>query len=83
VSRLFGPYEWQFTKRAEFTQGLEYLRSFEDNSIWKFNSETALIVAITDVFALKVSYPVLYNHDPRPSVATVTRTSERTPGCKR
>lgn len=72
--RLAGQYEWQFTEKAKFTQGLEYLQNFEDNSAWKFNSETAVIVSITDVFALKVSYSVLYNNDPRPSSLKETDT---------
>ena len=57
--RLFGKYEWAFTEKAKFSQGLEYLQSFKDGSTWKLNSETALIVAITDILALKVSYSVL------------------------
>ena len=64
--RLFGKYEWAFTDKTKFSQGLEYLQSFKDSSTWKLNSETALISAITDIVALKVSYLVFYNNDPRP-----------------
>ena len=64
--RLFGNYEWAFTDKTKFSQGLEYLQSFKDSSTWKLNSETALISAITDIVALKVSYLVFYNNDPRP-----------------
>jgi putative salt-induced outer membrane protein YdiY len=33
----------------------------------KLNSETALVTAITDILALKISYSIFYNNDPRPS----------------
>ena len=72
--RLFGKYEWAFTDKTKFSQGLEYLQSFKDSSTWKLNSETALITAITDILALKVSYSVFYNNDPRPSDLDETDT---------
>jgi len=72
--RLFGKYEWAFTDKTKFSQGLEYLQSFKDSSTWKLNSETALISAITDIIALKVSYSVFYNNDPRPSDLDETDT---------
>jgi len=72
--RLFSKYEWAFTDKTKFSQGLEYLQSFKDSSTWKLNSETALISAITDILALKVSYSVFYNNDPRPSDLDETDT---------
>ena len=65
--RLFGKYEWAFTEKTKFSQGLEYLQSLEDSANWKFNSNTALITALTDILALKLSYALLYNNDPRPT----------------
>jgi putative salt-induced outer membrane protein len=65
--RFFGNYEWAFTEKTKFSQSLEYLQSLEDSATWKFNSKTALITALTDILALKVSYSVFYNNDPRPS----------------
>jgi putative salt-induced outer membrane protein len=65
--RLFGKYEWMFTEKTKFSQGIEYLQSFKDGKTWKINSESALITAITDILALKISYSVLYNNDPRPN----------------
>jgi len=65
--RLFGKYEWAFTEKTKFSQALEYLQSFKDSSMRKLNSETALVTAITDIMALKISYSILYNNDPRPS----------------
>lgn len=72
--RLFGKYEWAFTEKTKFSQGLEYLQSLEDSATWKFNSITALITALTDILALKISYSVLYNNDPRPSGLEKTDT---------
>jgi putative salt-induced outer membrane protein len=72
--RLFGKYEWAFTEKTKFSQGLEYLQSFKDSSIWRLNSETALVTAITDILALKISYSVYYNNDPRPSDLDETDT---------
>ncbi len=65
--RLFGKYEWAFTEKTKFSQGLEYLQSLKDSGTWMLNSETALISAITDMLAIKISYSVFYNNDPRPS----------------
>jgi putative salt-induced outer membrane protein YdiY len=68
-----------FTEKTKFSQGLEYLQSFKNGDTWKLNSETALVTAITDILALKISYTVFYNNDPRPSdldeVDTIFATS--------
>jgi putative salt-induced outer membrane protein YdiY len=73
-SRLFAKYEWQFTEKTKFSQSLGYLQGLNDSRTWKINSESALITAITDVLALKVSYSVFYNNDPRPSDLEKTDT---------
>ncbi len=65
--RLFGKYEWAFTEKTKFSQALEYLQSFKESSMRRLNSETALVTAITDTLALKISYSIFYNNDPRPS----------------
>ena len=72
--RLYGIYEWAFTEKTKFSQGLEYLQSFENGSTWKLNSETAFTTAITEILALKVSYSVFYNNKPRPSTLDKTDT---------
>jgi len=72
--RLFGKYEWAFTEKTKFSQGLEYLQSFKNGDTWKLNSETALVTAITDILGLKMSYSVFYNNDPRPSDLDETDT---------
>ena len=72
--RLFGKYEWAFTEKTKFSQGLEYLQSFKTGGAWKLNSETALISDITDILALKISYSVFYNNDPHPSDLDKTDT---------
>ena len=72
--RLFGKYEWAFTEKTKFSQGLEYLQSLRDSSTWKLNSETAFTTAITEILALKVSYSVFYNNKPQPSTLDKTDT---------
>ncbi len=72
--RLFGKYEWAFTEKTKFSQGVEYLQSFKTGDAWKLNSETALTTDLTDILALKVSYSVFYNNDPRPSDLDKTDT---------
>ena len=72
--RLYGKYEWVFTEKTKFSQGLEYLQSWEDTDTWKLNSETALITSLTDILALKISYTVLYNNNPIPSDLKKTDT---------
>lgn len=72
--RLFGKYEWAFTEKTRFTQGLEYLQSLKNSNTRKLNSETALVTAITDIIALKISYSIFYNNDPRPSDLDETDT---------
>jgi putative salt-induced outer membrane protein len=72
--RLFGKYEWVFTEKTKFSQGLEYLQSLKDSQTRKLNSESALITAITDIMALKISYSVLYNNDPQPDDLKKTDT---------
>ena len=72
--RLFGKYEWRFTEKTKFSQDLEYLQGFSNSRTWKVNAESALITAITDILALKVSYSIIYNNDPRPSDLKKTDT---------
>lgn len=72
--RLFGLYEWAFTDKTKFSQGLEYLQSFQDIGTWKLNSDTSLTVAMTETIALKVSYLIFYNNEPRPSTLDNTDT---------
>jgi putative salt-induced outer membrane protein len=70
--RLYGIYEWAITGKTKFSQGLEYLQSLSHGSTWKLNSETAFTATITEIIALKVSYSVFYNNNPRPSTLDKT-----------
>ena len=72
--RLFAKYEWVFSEKTKFYQGLQYLQSWEEIDTWKLSSETALITTLTDILALKISYSVLYNNDPIPSELKKTDT---------
>lgn len=57
----YGLSSWLKDEFAGFDQRLK------DGAAWKLNSETALVTALTDILALKVSYEVRHNNDPRPS----------------
>jgi putative salt-induced outer membrane protein len=72
--RFYGIYEWAITEKTKFSQGLEYLQSLSHGSTWKLNSETDFTVTITEILALKVSYFVFYNNNPRPSTLDKTDT---------
>ena len=65
-------YNWQLTDNAKFIQGVSVLGS-DDTTV---NSETALDVAISEHFGLKVGYNVTWNSDP-PSTAP-NHTDRRT-----
>ena len=73
-SRLYTKYEWAFTEKTKFSQGVEYLQSLKETDTWKLNAETALTTSLTDILALKISYSVLYNNDPKPSDLKKTDT---------
>ncbi|MDZ8396799.1 DUF481 domain-containing protein [Escherichia coli] len=55
-----GPYAWQLTDNAKFTQGVSVFGA-EDTTL---NSESALNVAINEHFGLKVAYNVTWNSEP-------------------
>lgn len=67
-----GTYNWQFTDNAKFVQGVSVYGS-DDTTL---NTETALDVAISQHFGLKVGYYVTWNSKP-PASAPV-HTDKRT-----
>jgi len=73
--RAFAKYEYAFTKKNRFSQSVEYLHDFEDNSDYDVNSETAIISALNDSLSLKASYLVEYRHKPVPSTLDDTDTT--------
>jgi putative salt-induced outer membrane protein YdiY len=72
--RAFGRYEYVFTEKTKFSQSVEYLHDFDDTDNYKINSETALITALADDFALKTTYEVRYKHRPIPVNLDTTDT---------
>ncbi len=76
TGRAFAKYEYAFSKKSRFLQSVEYLYDFSDSAHFRVNSETALVAALTEVFALKAAYTVRYDHKPVP--AGLKRTDTRT-----
>lgn len=72
--RAFAEYNYFFSKRTKFIQSLEYLYDFSESSNYKLNSQTALVVAINDIFSLKAGYDVYYDNAPTPSTLDKTDT---------
>jgi len=75
TGRAFARYEYAFTEKSRFLQSLEYLHDFSKSTHFKLNSETALVAALTDVFSLKASYTVRYDHRPVPAGLERTDTT--------
>lgn len=65
--RAFAEYRYAITEKNRFTQSLEFLYDFDDSDNYNVNSETAVVAALTDRFALKASYVVKYDHRPVPA----------------
>jgi putative salt-induced outer membrane protein len=72
--RIFGKYEYAFSKKNKFSQSLEYLYNSDDSEAYKVNSETALISALSDYLSLKASYDIKYANKPVPQTLDDTDT---------
>ena len=70
--RLYGLYEYLFSKKNKFSQSLEFLHDFDDSDNYRINSETAFITALSDYLSLKTSYEI--KHDNKPVPATLKET---------
>jgi putative salt-induced outer membrane protein len=73
-SRVFGQYEFLLTEKSKFSQSLEYLHNFDDGSDYKVNSESAIIMSLSDTYSIKTSYEVHYDHEPVPDTLEKTDT---------
>ncbi|NIR43906.1 MAG: DUF481 domain-containing protein [Gemmatimonadetes bacterium] len=65
-------YQYKVTETATIDADLEFLESLDDTEDWRVNSVVGINAAISSVFALKVSYTILY--DNQPVVVTVSGT---------
>jgi putative salt-induced outer membrane protein len=72
--RVFGKYEYAFSKKNKFSQSLEFLYNSDDSEAYKVNSETALISALSDYLSLKASYEIKYANKPTPQTLDDTDT---------
>lgn len=64
--RVFGEYVYAINKKNKFSQSIEYLRDFNNSENYRYNSETAIKVAMNSNLSLKVSYLIKYDHEPTP-----------------
>ncbi len=62
--RAYVRYTHDFSPTANFSQGLEYLGSFESASDYRMNADTALITTISAHFSFKASYVWKYVNSP-------------------
>jgi putative salt-induced outer membrane protein len=60
-------YKWQISKVAAFTNDATFLYDFSDSSNWYFNEKAAITADLTNIFALKASYTLLYRNEPVPT----------------
>ncbi|MEW5733428.1 MAG: DUF481 domain-containing protein [Thermodesulfobacteriota bacterium] len=72
--RAFAEYTHFFSTRTKFVQSLEYLLDFSESRNYKLNSQTALLVAINDIFSLKAGYEIYYDNAPTPADLDKTDT---------
>lgn len=75
--RAFSQYDYEFTKKNKFTQSVEYLQSLEDRKDYNINSITALTSAINDIFSMKASYEIRYDHLPAVEDDVVLENTDR------
>jgi len=72
--RLYGLYQYAFTKKNKFSQSLEFLYNFDDSDSYRIKSETAFITALSGYLSLKMSYEVNYDNKPVPAILKKTDT---------
>jgi len=72
--RLYGLYEYIFSKKNKFSQSLEFLYDFDDSDNYRINSETAFITALSDYLSLKTSYEIKHDNEPVPVTLKETDT---------
>jgi len=76
--RLFAKYIYSFTEKNNFSQQVEYIPSFNDQTNYFVNSETAIVSALNNYLSLKASYVVKYSNSPplgKENTDTITSTT--------
>jgi putative salt-induced outer membrane protein len=76
--RLFGKYIYAFTDKNNFSQLVEYIPDFKEQTNYFVNSETAVVSALNGYLSLKASYVVKYNNEPplgKKNTDTITSTT--------
>jgi len=62
--RVYSKYLYNITKKATFSQDIEYLIDFDDEDDYRVNAETALNFAITELISFKTSVKIQYVNKP-------------------
>ena len=70
TGRLSGKYRYAFRPKTTFELESTYLHDFEHSKDYELRSRSALVAALTNVLALKVSYIYLYRNQPPPGIKT-------------
>ena len=68
-------YKWTFSKTAFFSNDFGYLLDLSDTNNWFINDTAAVTAALTNVFAIKASWTILYRHEPVPGFKTTDTTT--------
>jgi len=64
--RGFGSYIYKFNDKVEFSEEVEYLKNFKEESAYTVRSTSAIKSRLNSWLELKVSYEVNYNNRPKP-----------------
>lgn len=66
TAHLGAGYKWVFSKNAQFTNDFGILLDLSDTNNWIFNDTAAVTASLTNVFAIKASWTLLYRKEPVP-----------------
>lgn len=72
--RGFGSYIYQFNDKVEFSEEVEYLKNFKEDSAYTARSTSAIKSKLNSWLELKVSYEISYNNRPIPEDLKTTDT---------
>ena len=63
----------KFRDNVSFTQGLEFLPNLEQGDDYRFNSETAIVAAVSRNVSFKTSYAIRFDNTPEPGFTDTDR----------
>lgn len=63
----------KFRDNVSFTQGLEFLPNLEQGDDYRFNSETAIVAAVSRNISFKTAYAIRFDNTPQPGFTDTDR----------